>query len=895
MRRISNPLLSYRRVNNLLTGDNQAPLPLSPQEYLRRVGLVTHTLHEPYPTPFATDPLPRLSAEYIIPPDPSIPEPITETTRTAVTTEQKMSVPMITFNSTFSGLPGESPEEYLEEVEIYGLQVAPDNESLRAKQMNVAFRSGLRGTARLNWYLKLPADKRKWETVTELFKKRFQLRDDDMDQNVGTQVYTFTRQNDETVPAFVRRATELSYQCNEEQTRELTRRLFATLPGPPGALYEQGRHLQETVAGRLYSEKKLGRGNVLSNDCTFEDVRGCIIDCFLPPGAVENPFLENKGTDHYKTEDNVVLQMGGLMKELFEQVREIKSAPRTPVSMTPTVQAGQVGPSGDRGREPYQNGLQRRNSYGQQSTYQPPAARGGFGGGFRGGARGGGYAANTQPRSYSHPFTCYNCGEQGHGITRCEQTPQSSSRRDEIRQLVEQGKPIPEHLRPVGFFNNQAGPVQSMPAKLLTLTEGPLTGHGDASGARDAWEEWVDGHETLPAMVSERSRKRTRTTAGNPDDDEAMFEARRPSPLRVPSPHPRQNEPAEVRKRKDAINRMKEKLDEVVQSRTRSVKKDTIPIRAMEGIEDQRFGIRELLKNMEVRLTLGQLLDRSPQLRSQMMFQLGLQNSARGRKQFRKTSGKRAKSLVGSKILQSRVGRITFADHALPESETTCLGYVEGLMNGVASKRLLIDDGSLAELISPKLAHKLNLQVRKCEKEMCLKLADDSTSPIRHYALLPVVVGEILTVVRAYITGESHTYDVVLGRSWLKRVRAKIDYDSEQLTVKGRSGFTKVIPIIPVREEDDRVLDRPFAQPVAAPSGEMGDEEQDTESSGADDTDDESSSSSSETDGEWQRVHTPSRLSSVVSDVEFLDLVEYAEEILAEREPENRSGISKNE
>lgn len=74
----------------------------------------------------------------------------------------KVSAPVIiSSNNSFSGLPGESPEEYLEEVEIHRLQIAPDKEPLSTRQMNVAFRLRLRGSARLNWDLKLYADKRK--------------------------------------------------------------------------------------------------------------------------------------------------------------------------------------------------------------------------------------------------------------------------------------------------------------------------------------------------------------------------------------------------------------------------------------------------------------------------------------------------------------------------------------------------------------------------------------------------------------------------------------------------------------------------------------------------------------------------------------------------------------
>lgn len=72
-------------------------------------------------------------------------------------------------------------------------------------------------------------------------------------------------------------------------------------------------------------------------------------------------------------------------------------------------------------------------------------------------------------------------------------------------------------------------------------------------------------------------------------------------------------------------------------------------------------------------------------------------------------------------------------------------------MSEVETKRLLDDGGSLAELISPQLAIKRNLPVGKCKKEVWLKLADASISPIRHYALILIVVEDMLTMLRAYI------------------------------------------------------------------------------------------------------------------------------------------------
>lgn len=86
---------------------------------------------------------------------------------------------MTTFTSTFSGAPGEDPEEYLEKVEVFGMRVAPNDNIHRKKEITITFRSGLRDRARQDWYLKLLIDKRKWGIVEDLFRKRFQIRETD--------------------------------------------------------------------------------------------------------------------------------------------------------------------------------------------------------------------------------------------------------------------------------------------------------------------------------------------------------------------------------------------------------------------------------------------------------------------------------------------------------------------------------------------------------------------------------------------------------------------------------------------------------------------------------------------------------------------------------------------
>lgn len=252
--------------------------------------------------------------------------------------------------------------------------------------------------------------------------------------------------------------------------------------------------------------------------------------------------------------------------------------------------------------------------------------------------------------------------------------------------------------------------------------------------------------------------KRARATSPQPNDNIVMFEEGRPEifrPKLPSSPHPRRVETANMRKKKDLLVRMKEKLEAVAKPKT---KKDSIPIRGIQDIEHERMQIKTILKSLPVTMTLGQLLDRSPQLRSQILFELGLQKvpGKRGRGFARKGSGKR---------IQSCVGKLQFVDNALPKPETVYLGYISATLNSRESPRILLDNGSIAELIGPRIVKELGLTPRKVERSIYLKIADDSITPVRHYVLVPAAMGPVKTYIRAYIVGHNDTYDMVFGRT----------------------------------------------------------------------------------------------------------------------------------
>ncbi|KAF4465730.1 Ribonuclease H [Fusarium albosuccineum] len=78
-----------------------------------------------------------------------------------------------------------------------------------------------------------------------------------------------------------------------------------------------------------------------------------------------------------------------------------------------------------------------------------------------------------------------------------------------------------------------------------------------------------------------------------------------------------------------------------------------------------------------------------------------------------------------------------------------------------------------------------------------IRLANDSVQHVEFCACIRVVVGGTLATVKAYVLGDHDGWDVLLGRPWLRRMRAMEDHYDEKLVVKGTKGHSQTIPIYP--------------------------------------------------------------------------------------------------
>ncbi|CAK7567391.1 MAG: hypothetical protein SEPTF4163_005355, partial [Sporothrix epigloea] len=126
------------------------------------------------------------------------------------------------FWSVFSGEAGEDPEEYLCNLSCWAaefLQDLSDEEKRVEKQL--AFKAGLRGSVRRDWYHKLSKKDREWTKVQALFLEKFALHLRSDWCSVGQRVRGFRRKSQESVESFLDRADCLVERCSRKQVAKI--------------------------------------------------------------------------------------------------------------------------------------------------------------------------------------------------------------------------------------------------------------------------------------------------------------------------------------------------------------------------------------------------------------------------------------------------------------------------------------------------------------------------------------------------------------------------------------------------------------------------------------------------------------------------------------------------
>ncbi|KAF5012460.1 hypothetical protein FDECE_1512 [Fusarium decemcellulare] len=160
---------------------------------------------------------------------------------------------------------------------------------------------------------------------------------------------------------------------------------------------------------------------------------------------------------------------------------------------------------------------------------------------------------------------------------------------------------------------------------------------------------------------------------------------------------------------------------------------------------------------------------------------------------------------------------IVFADTAASaDSVANTLGFIEGHVEGMRCSAIMLDGGSSVDLINKMYVERHGIPILAMPKAGEIRLANDSIQHVGFCAYIRVVVGGILATVKAYVLGDHDDWDILLGRPWLRRMRAMEDHYDEKLVVKGMKGHSQTIPIYPTPglfEPDRKTMTREPVRP----------------------------------------------------------------------------------
>lgn len=142
--------------------------------------------------------------------------------------------------------------------------------------------------------------------------------------------------------------------------------------------------------------------------------------------------------------------------------------------------------------------------------------------------------------------------------------------------------------------------------------------------------------------------------------------------------------------------------------------------------------------------------------------------------------------------------KVVWCDLADPEeSVASTLGYIEGHVEGQRCTAMMIDGGSTVDLINASFIMERQIPQILLPTSGIVRLANDKLTRVDRCVYVRVVVAGILATVKAYVMGAHKDREILLGRTWLRRIKAKEDYANEKLTVQGAKGTSQTIPIFP--------------------------------------------------------------------------------------------------
>ena len=224
------------------------------------------------------------------------------------------------------------------------------------------------------------------------------------------------------------------------------------------------------------------------------------------------------------------------------------------------------------------------------------------------------------------------------------------------------------------------------------------------------------------------------------------------------------------------------------------------PIRMMRGLA--KFNTMASFRDTEVRgLTWGQYLEDCPTARSELARGMVRERLRPTGPKSRKQKGKDVAGIAEVPIWPG-VGR----GKAAPETPSRITNfYTVAKVNQHGPdlnpkvfqvSKVLIDGGSVLNMIPLHLAQQMGLKLID-QNEVLMRTAASTYHSINHYVMMDISIAGVTATIRCYCLPSRPSYSILLGRRWMKQVRAIGDYADDSYCIYDLAGLKYIVPANP--------------------------------------------------------------------------------------------------
>jgi len=272
--------------------------------------------------------------------------------------------------------------------------------------------------------------------------------------------------------------------------------------------------------------------------------------------------------------------------------------------------------------------------------------------------------------------------------------------------------------------------------------------------------------------------------------------------------------------------------------RQRRAQGEVNPIRMMRGMA--KFNTTASFRDTEVRgLTWEQYLEDCPTAQSELAREMVRERLRQTGPKSRKQKGNDVAGIAEVPIW-SGIGR----RKAAPETPTKITNfYTVAKVNqhGPESNpkvfqvsKVLINRGSVLNMIPLHLARQMGLKLID-QNEVLMRTAASTYHAINHYVMMDISIAGVSATIRCYCLLSRPSYSILLGRRWMKEVRAIGDYADDSYCIYDLAGLRYIVPAKPtptnIRDEipvlcintcsEPRALDEETCQDLEVPKDEV--------------------------------------------------------------------------